>query len=310
MSGAWVTALAPCKVNPTLEVLGRRPDGFHEVDTTLLALELCDVVRVRRRAEPGIALSVCGPCATADVPVDGRNLAVRAAQFALELDRRSGGLEIELEKHVPSQAGLGGGSSDAAASLAAAERALDVTLGARGAQLLAELGSDCAFFRSASASGHARCTGRGEIVQVLPPVARELACVVVTPDCVAPTAAVYAEYARRLSSTASERSLRASDRREVAHFAAAPPFNRLEEAALAAVPRLSTWRSALEQLDSPERAPFRLAGSGASFFAFARSFESARALCGDVRTLLAHRGLAARGLWCLRAAGHGAVLCE
>jgi 4-diphosphocytidyl-2-C-methyl-D-erythritol kinase len=131
-----VARLAPAKLNLFLEVLARRPDGFHEVDTLLVALDRGDALRARLGAQPAgggqVALRLGGPAATPDVPSDRTNLAVRAAEGVLAL--ASGpprSLWLELEKRVPSQAGLGGGSSDAVAAALASAELLGLSPGTR-----------------------------------------------------------------------------------------------------------------------------------------------------------------------------------
>ena len=116
-----VTLLAPAKINPWLAVGARRPDGYHEVDTCLCALELCDRLVIERTTTGRLELELSGPAATPDVPANRENLALRALERALALVRareavgERDGVALQLEKHVPSRAGLGGGSSDAAA---------------------------------------------------------------------------------------------------------------------------------------------------------------------------------------------------
>jgi 4-diphosphocytidyl-2-C-methyl-D-erythritol kinase len=147
---------APAKVNLSLRVLGRRPDGFHEIRTLFQALDLGDELRVSRGAR-GISLEVRGP----DLGPTEENLAYRAAEIFLEAFGETQGVHIELTKWIPAGAGMGGGSSDAAAVL----RALSwlspfppppgelMRLGAK-------LGSDVPFFLGASPL--AKGTGRGE----------------------------------------------------------------------------------------------------------------------------------------------------
>lgn len=212
MAGEWVSVAAPAKVNPFLEVLERRADGFHEVELTLLALELGDVVRARATRTGTIELRVEGPFASADIPLDARNLAWSGAAAALavahERGERAAGLELVVTKNVPSQAGLGGGSSDAAAALRASERALGLEVGdERACAALAKLGSDCVFFHAARRTGHARATGRGEHIEPLAPAPRDLAILVLTPDVGAPTAAVYRALATPLRAGAPPRPL-------------------------------------------------------------------------------------------------------
>ena len=171
MSPRRVRVRAPAKVNLSLAVLGRRPDGFHELDTVLMALAFGDVLEVSERADEAFELVVRGPAA-AGVPSDGSNLALRAAAALSVLARSRGpaprGVRIELEKHVPPAAGLGGGSSDAAAAALACAALWGLDPDAPEVlAVLAELGSDCPFFMAARKSGLARCTGRGERVEPL-----------------------------------------------------------------------------------------------------------------------------------------------
>jgi len=276
-------ALAPAKINLVLDVLGRRADGYHELDSELVALSLCDVVFARRSRVPGIALVVRGPAASADVTSDASNLAARAASLVLAEAGGDGGLELELVKHVPSRAGLGGASSDAAAALFAAAEALQFALPQRRAlELLATLGSDTVFFAAARFTGHARLRGRGEIVEVLPPLALRHVVLVVPPvGC--PTPDVYRRYAARGG----------SDR------AGAGAPNALERAALEAVPQLVPWRSALA-------AHFALSGSGSAFFALHDTAEAARADVHAAQQRLAAHGLCGARFLVVRTIDHAA----
>lgn len=304
-----VRVLAPAKVNPFLEILGKRADGFHELDTTLLALELADVVAARATRSGTIELRCDGPFASADIPLDARNLAWAAAAAVLEVARargeRDAGLELVVTKNVPSQAGLGGGSADAAAALHAAEHALGVSLDDDVAHAaLAKLGSDCVFFREARSSGHARATGRGERIAPLPAPTSELSILVATPAFGAPTAAVYLALTAPLRGGEPAREP-APELLSLAARSIPRPFNRLESAALAAIPELRPWRELLDRV-APER--FTLSGSGSSFFAFEPAPDRAAALLTTLRAALATANLPARGLWLTRPARHGAVV--
>lgn len=167
-----VALAAPAKVNLFLKVLHRRGDGFHELETLFQAVELCDRVTVAREGT-GVALAVDGP----DLGPLEENLAHRAARAFL---RRVGagrgeGVRIRLEKRIPAGAGLGGGSSDAAAVLrcmnalwSAGEPGGGAIPGQSLADLGAELGSDVPFFLGGSAL--ALGTGRGEILRPLHPL--------------------------------------------------------------------------------------------------------------------------------------------
>lgn len=155
--------LAPAKINLSLRVLGRRADGFHEIETLMVPLDLADEVTVAETPEhpPGHVELVCSD---PTLPVDEGNLAFRAA--ALFRDRvvpGSSAVRVDLTKRVPHGAGLGGGSSDAASVLLALDalRGTRLTTAALAA-LAAELGSDIPFFVYRSA---AWCRGRGERVE-------------------------------------------------------------------------------------------------------------------------------------------------
>ena len=154
--------IAPAKLNLTLEVLGRREDGYHEVVSLMQAVDLAD--RVVVEASDRLELSVSGPAA-AGVPCDERNLAYRAAAALHDAaGRRPLGARVALEKQVPT-GGLGGGSSDAAAVLRGLNQLWGLGMAAEDlSRVAAGLGSDVAFFLQ---GGTALATGRGEIVEPL-----------------------------------------------------------------------------------------------------------------------------------------------
>lgn len=137
----------PAKVNWTLQIRGRRADGFHDLFSWFVALEWYDYLKMHVSSSvTGPRLQVTGP-QTRAAPGDDTNLVLRAE----ELWRTAGGIAApcrwELEKHIPSGAGLGGGSSDAAGALKALENAADQPLGKeRCLQLALQLGSDVPFF--------------------------------------------------------------------------------------------------------------------------------------------------------------------
>ncbi|MEJ2665725.1 MAG: 4-(cytidine 5'-diphospho)-2-C-methyl-D-erythritol kinase [Deinococcales bacterium] len=162
-SGSETLERAHAKVNLGLSVLARRGDGYHEIETVMVSLALHDEVAARVVAS-GVRLVVEG----AELSAGEDNLAVRAARAYLGAARASAGLALRLRKRIPVAAGLGGGSSDAAAVLRAAARLLpaDVDLLALGRAL----GSDVPFFLSGLPAALAR--GRGERLEPLslPPV--------------------------------------------------------------------------------------------------------------------------------------------
>lgn len=139
-----IALAAPAKLNLGLRVLGRRPDGYHEIESLLVPLDFGDSLHLRRRAAPGVALRLCGEAAQS-VPAGRENLAWRAAQGFIEAAGLDFGVALRLEKRIPAPGGLGGGSSDAGAVL----RGLCALMpGRAGAlrELALSLGADVPFF--------------------------------------------------------------------------------------------------------------------------------------------------------------------
>ncbi|MHC4593294.1 MAG: 4-(cytidine 5'-diphospho)-2-C-methyl-D-erythritol kinase, partial [Planctomycetota bacterium] len=153
---------APSKINLYLEVLGQRPDGFHEIRTVMQAVSLCDELSFSARSDGQVVLS----CSSPDLPLDDRNLIVRAARLLKGRYGTERGASVELHKRIPVGGGLGGGSADCAVTLLALNRLWG--LGApldELAETATELGSDVPFFLW---GGTALCEGRGERVSPLP----------------------------------------------------------------------------------------------------------------------------------------------
>ena len=280
---ARVRVRAPAKVNLTLAVLGKRPDGFHEVDTWMLAIDLSDELELTRTREPGVRVELAGPFASADIPADATNLAARAAQAALDLAGSREGLALRLVKHIPSGSGLGGGSADAAAAWMGASALLGLDPSSpAGEKALAALGSDCVFFWKAAKTGYARCLGRGERVELAPTPPSPRFISLVVPDVACPTGKVYAAFTGRSGLA-----------------------NDLEPAALAAVPELRAWRKAL---DSCSGTRWQLSGSGSSFFAPHAEREAAQAALNAALRAFAKAGLRPRGAWVCGVPGRGAQI--
>jgi len=272
---------SPCKINPTLEILGRRSDGMHEVHTSMLALDLCDRVLLELcPGDPGLRLTCSGPASSQDIPLNASNLAWRGARVALDAAAAQGllppdlGLRMHLEKHVPSQAGLGGGSSNAAAAALGVAQllGLDPSDGALG-RGLGELGADVLFFLAARASGWGLCSGRGERVEPLelPPMDGRV-FVLWTPRVTCSTGVVYgalrsSEMHRGVHSLDPDRVLQAplGEARKACR-------NDLEAPALRSHPELLRLRDELQEM-GPGVAG--LSGSGSSFYGMFKSLEHA-----------------------------------
>ena len=150
---------APAKINLSLRVLRRREDGFHEIETLMAPVSIRDTLDIGRRDGGGIDFS----CSDKTLPVDGSNLVVRAARAFFTATRTGPDVRIFLQKEIPHGAGLGGGSSDAAATLLALDTIFETQLPQTDiTRIAAEIGSDVPFFLARSA---AWCRGRGEIVE-------------------------------------------------------------------------------------------------------------------------------------------------
>lgn len=179
---------APAKINLSLEIKGRREDGFHEIQTLMAPISLADRLTIERVDEKeGIDFS----CDDAALPAGEDNLVVRAAKLFRKTTKTSGGLRISLEKKIPHGAGLGGGSSDAATTLLGLNELFAAQLAQKNLmELAAQLGSDVPFFIVQSA---AICRGRGEIVSPIK-LSGALRLLLVKPDFGVPTPSAYARW--------------------------------------------------------------------------------------------------------------------
>jgi 4-diphosphocytidyl-2-C-methyl-D-erythritol kinase len=177
--------LVPAKINLSLKILGRRSDGFHEIETVIAPISLCDEIRIERTdAKDGIEFH----CDDASVPQGEDNLIVRAAKSFFAATKLKPAVCIELHKKIPHGAGLGGGSSDAASTLLALNQLCETNLPREALSKIAEtIGSDIPFFIFQSA---AVCKGRGELVTPLK-LRQRLSLLLVKPDFVVPTSWAY-----------------------------------------------------------------------------------------------------------------------
>jgi 4-diphosphocytidyl-2-C-methyl-D-erythritol kinase len=170
-----VRIAAHAKLNLFLRILARETSGYHQIETAFVLLELADELVVRRTPR-GVALDVRGP----DLGSSDENLAVRGARAVLDATGNRFGVAIELTKRIPVRAGLGGGSSDAAAALHAVNAlAGNAVPRAEVVQLAARIGSDVAFFASGAAL--ALGWGRGERLLQVEPLPASPALVAVPP---------------------------------------------------------------------------------------------------------------------------------
>jgi 4-diphosphocytidyl-2-C-methyl-D-erythritol kinase len=264
-----VTVRAPAKVNLTLEVLRRRPDGYHELATVFQAVSIFD--RLTVTAASGLSLR----CDRPDLAGDD-NLVLRAARMLAGEFGVTAGARLQLEKHIPVAAGLGGGSADAAAALVALARLWDVRSSPeRLVGLATRLGSDVAFFLGRPT---ALATGRGDVLTALPsPPA--LPVVVVRPAGPEPlpdkTRRLYAALLPEDFRTGSASEQLAATLRRGKLPKPDLMVNSFDRAAVALSPSIAACRATMLACGADW---VRLAGSGPCLFTLFAGGEEARAL--------------------------------
>ncbi len=174
--------LAPAKINVGLRIVGRRPDGYHRLDSLMIPVSLCDKLSIRLDRQPAAAedaLPITLTCDEATLPVDETNLAYKAAALLMRETGVRTPLSIHLQKRIPSGAGLGGGSSDAAAVLKGLNALLSLGLSeAQLCRLGTRLGADVPFFIPCRP---ARVEGIGEILTPVAPLVQRWIVLVVPP---------------------------------------------------------------------------------------------------------------------------------
>lgn len=258
---------APAKVNLFLEILRKRPDGYHDLATLMTSVSLFDTLVFRPAFRDELLLS----CNDPTLSILDDNLILKAARLLAQETQPTKGARIRLIKRIPMQAGLGGGSSDAAATLVALNRFWNNGLSReRLVELGARLGSDVAFFIAGDA---AWCTGRGENVDALT-VGRRLDLVLVKPPFGCSTPEVYRGMTVPVGPISGESIKRAVEKGDIDAIAQGL-HNRLSESALRLAPRLVDYLEKLRRLGSEG---VLLSGSGSTVFAICRSRGEAKEL--------------------------------
>ncbi len=249
----------PAKLNLFLEVLYKRDDGYHEIETVMHAIDLCDEIVIERTRGTAIEIATTGYPA----PADGTNLAVRAAEAYFSAVTRRFGLKLDLKKIIPAGAGLGGGSSDAAGVLTALNTLEDHPLKHADLELVAgSLGSDIPFFLT---GGTAIARGRGEKIEPLDDShVPAQTFVVLFPRVTSPTPLIYKSLSCDLTTPKRDlhrflEDLGRSDRgRPPAFFnALAAPFRQV-------FPMLARKQ---DEISAATGRPFHVSGSGSAMFA-------------------------------------------
>ncbi len=286
--------LAPAKVNLFLEVQARRDDGYHELETIMVTVNLHDRIRLtcldqpaslkRVVEEDGIDLT----CDDPSLPIGPENLATRAGLLlrreAHQRDRMVPRTTIALYKQIPAQAGLGGGSSDAAAVLVGLDRLWDLRLGPEQlAALAAELGSDVPFLLGPEA---AICRGRGEHVEPLSLAPeRPLHLVLVCPPIGLSTASVYGRLRVPSAPRTANEVLEALTGRTDRSRLGSALFNRLQEPAEALQPELVRVRDALQNWVPSHLDGVLMSGSGSAYFGLSRNRDAALSVADALNPL-------------------------
>lgn len=237
-----LTLLSPAKINLFLRVISKCTDGYHNISSVFQTISLSDTLTVEAHSEDFLT------CSNSQIPVDESNLVIKAVKLFRNKTGFDQFFKIHLEKKIPIQAGLGGGSSNAATTLWACNQLAKTNISIETLQQWgSEIGSDVPFFFS---QGRAYCSGRGEIVQPLPP------------SCSNPFWIIKPPYG--LSTPEVYRRLKLSgEKREFSLQGPIIYFNDLEQPAFEIRPDLGRLKRELQEMGFET---VLMSGSGSSFF--------------------------------------------
>ena len=272
-----VTVSAPAKINLTLEVLGKRPDGYHEIRSIIQTVSLCDTLRFA--AGKNIDFHCSSPGWSAQL-----SLVSKAVRLVTESTRHRGGVTIEVEKRIPLMAGLGGDSSDAAAVLIGLDRLWGLNLApGRLPEMAEKLGSDVPFFLY---GGTALMEGRGEKITPLPALSRHYVVLVnpATPRVAGKTAAMFAALKPSHFTDGGITEGLAQAIRAGKEIAPSHLFNAFENVVFTPGAELTTYRSHIWKIGAPH---VNLAGSGPALFTLLKE----KAQAEDLATRLTNQGM-------------------
>ncbi len=265
---------SPCKVNLLLNILGRRPDGFHDLETVFHPVNLCDTLSFTKVAS-GIQLT----CSDDALPVDGSNLVHRAAVNFFEAAKIADGVRIHLDKHIPMAAGLGGGSGNAATTLLGLNELFgDPLSGTQLHGIAATLGSDVNFFLQTKP---ALASGRGEQIKPLEEFAamQGASFLLIHPGFGISTPWAYRELARYPSALNGTpgRAQKLASMLQAGDLATAGRdfYNSLESPALGKYPVLSLYQEFFRDNDASATL---MSGSGSTTFAIFKNQSAAEAI--------------------------------
>lgn len=290
-NGSRVVVHAPAKVNLSLEILAKRADGYHEIETVMASVSLVDTLEFAPTNDCSISLRCRWAAGLAarqsaegelfgDLPEGPANIVWRAADLLRERCGTSQGADIRLVKRIPAQAGLGGASSDAAAALLAANRAWGLNWSVQQlAQIAAEIGSDVPFFLGGSVGSTRAAVARGRGERIEPIMARRLHIVLVKPPVGLSTADVYRR-CRASNSPRGSRALVAAMETGNAAEIGRHLHNDLERPAAEMTPWIERLRDSFSRM---EMHGHQMSGSGSSYFGIARGARHARRMASRLR---------------------------
>ncbi len=303
--------IAPAKINLYLEIIGDRPDGFHELAMLLQSIGLSDRIEMRLLGTDDILVH----CPHPGVPTDERNLAHRAARLLKqqfpESFNRYGGVEIIIDKHIPVGAGLAGGSSNAAAVLVGLDLMWKLGLTQSELQDLGgKLGSDVPF---CLAGGTALATGRGEVLSALPSLENLSLVLAKYRDLEVSTAWAYQTYRQHFGHAYVSSANALSDRQQRVHSGPMVQaishhdysqigrllHNDLEQVVLPAHPKVANLK---EELVAAHPLGVLMSGSGPTVFAIAQSPNHAQQIHDQVKARLSDPNLE---LWITQTVSNG-----
>ena len=274
---------ANAKINLYLDVIALREDGFHDIKTVMHSVSLSDEITIyyTQSSVTNIRMRLKG---NRYLPIDEKNLAVRAARLYLEMAHKTANIEIKLDKRIPVAAGLAGGSSDAAATLRAMNRLFGKMFTERALfEMAAMLGSDvpyCLYGKTAL------CEGRGEIITKLPDTVRLNVVVatanehVSTPTAYGKLDEMYSSFDGSVNSCGGEHYKELVLSLENGRFSSKSLFNIFEKAVLPACPKASLIKERMYELGASAAL---MSGSGPSVFGIFESEKTANSACEALR---------------------------
>ena len=272
---------APAKLNLFFEIHGKRPDGYHDICSLCCLVSVFDTIYIERSKSQSVVFSceyANSTQTTKDIPTGAENIVVKSVELVRKRYNIQSGCLIRLIKRIPSQSGMGGGSSDAAAAIRLACKLWNLRLSRDKMTMLgAELGSDVPlFFFDELTLGR----GRGELVEPIGSALRHDFVIVKPPENISTADAYRACSADNITDRRSpERlleGLQSGNLREIR----SGMFNRLETTARLLCPKIKQLRERFEKLDCPVH---QMTGSGTAYFALCRHQQHARQLASRLR---------------------------